>query len=64
MISQSNGGWRIRLRDIPIPRNFLEELKVWKDLHSKQNLIVHKAIRRSNGKLLKMVKWLARRAGI
>jgi integrase len=51
-------------RDIPIPLDFLEELKEWKDTHPKQNLIVPTSTGRPNGKLLKMVKRLARRAGI
>ena len=51
-------------RDIPIPTDFLEELKIWKEEHPKQNLIVPTKTGRPNGKLLKMVKRLARRAKI
>jgi integrase len=51
-------------RDIPIPLDFLEELKQWRSTHPKQNLIVPTSAGRPNGKLLKMVKRLARRAGI
>jgi integrase len=51
-------------RDIPIPLDFLGELKEWKNEHPKQNLIVPTKSGRPNGKLLKMVKRLARRAGI
>jgi integrase len=51
-------------RDIPIPVDFLAELKEWKDMHPKQNLIVPTSSGRPNGQLLKMLKRLARRAGI
>ena len=51
-------------RDIPIPLDFLGELKEWKDAHPKQNLIVPTSKGRPNGKLLRMLKRLARRAGI
>jgi integrase len=51
-------------RDIPIPLDFLKELKEWKDTHPKQNLIVPTSTGRPNGKLLRMVKRLARLAGI
>jgi hypothetical protein len=39
-------------------------LKEWKDEHPKQNLIVPANLGCPNGKLLRMVKRLARRAGI
>jgi integrase len=51
-------------RDIPIPLGFRGELREWKDAHSGQNLIVPANTGRPNGKLLRMVKRLARRAGI
>lgn len=51
-------------RDIPIPLDFLAELKEWKDAHPNQNLIVPTNLGRPNAKLLRMVKRLARRAGI
>ena len=51
-------------RDIPIPRDLLEELQVWRDEHPNQSLIVPTSNGRPNAKLLKMVKGLARRAGI
>jgi integrase len=51
-------------RDIPIPVDFLGELKEWKEMYPKQNLIVPTSSGRPNGKLLKMLKRLARRAGI
>lgn len=51
-------------RDIPIPRDFLVELKAWKDAHPGQNLIVPSSNGNPNRKLLKMVKGMARRAAI
>lgn len=51
-------------RDIPIPTDFLDELKIWKENRPNQNLIVPTKTGRPNGKLLKMVKRLARRAKI
>jgi len=51
-------------RDIPIPLDFLAELKAWKDAHPKQNLIVPTAKGNLNKKLLVMVKRMARRAAI
>ena len=51
-------------RDIPIPRDFLNELKAWKKQHPDQNLIVPTAKGKPNTKLLVMIKRLARRAGI
>jgi integrase len=51
-------------RDIPIPSDLLEELRIWKDAHLNQNLIVPTKSGRPNAKLLKMVKRLARRAEI
>jgi integrase len=51
-------------RDIPIPLDFLAQLNEWKESHPKQNLIVPTATGKPNKKLLRMVKRLARRAGI
>ena len=51
-------------RDIPIPLDFLEELKAWKEGHPDRNLIVPNAKGKPNTKLLRMIKHLARRAGI
>ncbi|HEX3893974.1 MAG TPA: site-specific integrase [Terracidiphilus sp.] len=51
-------------RDIPIPRDFLAELEAWKESHAGQNLIVPTSNGNPNSKLLKMVKRMARRAGI
>jgi integrase len=51
-------------RDIPIPRDFLNELKAWKVAHPKQNLVVPTAKGNPNSKLLRMIKRLARRAEI
>jgi len=51
-------------RDIPIPRDFLDELSAWKDSHPGQNLIVPSSNGNPNTKLLKMVKRMARRAKI
>jgi integrase len=51
-------------RDIPIPLDFLEELRIWKEQHPNQNLIVPTSTGRPNTKLLPMVKGMARRAGI
>jgi len=51
-------------RDIPIPRDFLDELSAWKDSHPGQNLIVPSSNGNPNTKLLKMLKCMARRAKI
>ena len=51
-------------RDIPIPLDFLAQLKEWKESHPQQNLIVPTAKGKPNKKLLRMIKRLARRAGI
>ncbi len=51
-------------RDIPIPRDFLEQLKAWRHVHPGQNLIVPTAKGKPNTRLLIMVKRLARRAQI
>jgi integrase len=51
-------------RDIPIPRDFLDELKSWRDSHPGQNLIVPSSKGNPNTKLLRMVKRMARRAKI
>lgn len=51
-------------RDVPIPLDFLEELKVWKHTHLGQNLIVPSANGNPNSKFLRMIKHMARRAKI
>jgi len=51
-------------RDIPIPTDFLGELKAWKQEHPDQNLIVANTKGNPNTKLLVMIKRLARRAKI
>jgi integrase len=51
-------------RDIPIPLDFLEELRAWKEAHPNQNLIVPSTKGNPNTKLLRMVKRLAKRAQI
>jgi integrase len=51
-------------RDIPIPLDLLEELRAWKEAHPGQNLIVPTPKGKPNDKLLRMVKGMARRAGI
>ena len=47
-------------RDIPIPTDFLGELKEWKQEHPDQNLIVANTKGNPNTKLLVMIKRLAR----
>lgn len=51
-------------REIPIPLDFLEELRAWKEEHREQSLIVPTAKGNPNQKLLVMTKRVARRAGI
>jgi integrase len=51
-------------RDIPIPLDFRAQLNEWKESHPKQNLIVPTTNGKPNKKLLRMIKRLARRAGI
>lgn len=51
-------------RDIPIPTDFLDELKGWKKEHPDHNLIVANSKGKPNTKLLVMIKRLARRAKI
>jgi integrase len=51
-------------REIPIPLDFLEELRGWKEAHREQSLIVPTAKGNPNRKLLVMTKRVARRAGI
>jgi len=51
-------------RDIPFPLDFLAELTAWKASHPGQNLIVPTKNGTPNKKFLKMLKRLARRAGI
>lgn len=46
-------------RDMPIPRDFVEQLKTWKQELPGQNLIVPTAKGKPNTKLLIMVKRLA-----
>jgi integrase len=51
-------------RDIPIPTDFLGELKEWKEEHPDQNLIVANTKGNPNTKLLVTIKRLARRAKV
>lgn len=65
--SKPQYGFRVKdyeERDIPIPLDFLAELRVWKEAHPDQNLIVPTANGNPNIKLLTMIKGMARRAGI
>ena len=50
-------------RDIPIPTDFLEELKAWREQHPDQNLIVPTSTGKPNCRLLPMVKRMAKKAG-
>lgn len=51
-------------RDIPIPSDLLDELKLWRQEHPNQNLIAPTGTGKPNSKLLPMVKRMARRAGV